>query len=132
MAARYNGTTKEKCATILVLINDKPLIYDPNLGPTKGMGIPDTVQVPREDDKFMHGVDKGKWVYDVGWKRDKGPIILQEHDNVVDFKAIYINRDWLPTDANGNFDKKWQMDARPCERVGSSSSSRPSGSPSSS
>lgn len=104
MAARYDsGGALKKKATVTVKINGNPVLTRigiPNFQPT-GNKIPD---------KYLAGPYKDQWVYGTtgtGWTRDSGYILLQEHDNMVQFRDIRINPDWLPMDSGG-FDAGWQ------------------------
>ena len=49
--------------------------------------------------------------YGSGWKMDRGPLVLQEHDNKVEFKDIKIDLSWKPKKADDSFDDAWQQDA---------------------
>ena len=124
MSPRYNGATRVRCATISVRINGTAVL-------TK-VAIPNALnQASQEDDKYKHGPKQGQWIYCPGWKREKGYLILQEHDNMVDFKEIKIDAGWLPGGAVA-FDKSWQREHNgttcvdpgplPCEPSSSSSS----------
>ncbi len=104
MAARYDSAgILQKKATITVKINGNPVMTHvgiPNFQPT-------TNKVP---DKYLAGPNKGQWVYGAtgtGWTRDSGYLLLQEHDNMVQFRDIRINLDWLPR-TSGVFDDWWQ------------------------
>ena len=104
MAARYDsGGALKKKATVTVKINGNAVLTHvgiPNFQPTDN-------KIP---DKYLAGPNKGQWVYGttgIGWTRDSGYILLQEHDNMVQFRDIRINPDWLPMDSGG-FDAGWQ------------------------
>ena len=104
MAARYDsGGALKKKATVTVKINGNAVLTHvgvPNFQPTDN-------KIP---DKYLAGPNKGQWVYGttgIGWTRDSGYILLQEHDNMVQFRDIRINPDWLPMDLGG-FDAGWQ------------------------
>jgi len=90
MAARYDaGGNRVRCPTITVKINGTAVL--------RKIGIANSMTNAREDDVYTHGPNKGAPLYCAGWKREKGPIFLQEHDNMVEFKEIEINPGYLFT-----------------------------------
>lgn len=102
MARRYDASgAVVKLATVTVKINDVTVLHR--------VGIANQMTVDRQDDDYLAGPNKGEPVYPGGvdWKREFGFILLQEHDNMVQFKDIRINPDWLPM-AGGQFDTSWQ------------------------
>lgn len=101
MARRYSGNTVVKLATVTVKINDTAVLTR--------IGFLDSMTANRQDDDYLAGPNKGDPIYPGGanWKREFGPIYLQEHDNMVEFKDITINPDWLPM-SSGVFDQGWQ------------------------
>ena len=102
MARRYDSNgSLTKLATVTVKINNVTVLH--------AFGIPNSMTSDRQDDEYLAGANKGDAVYPgtSGWKRESGFILLQEHDNMVEFKDIQINPDWLPL-ANGQFNSGWQ------------------------
>ena len=105
MACRYDGNGNlVKLATVSVKINTTSVLTH--------IGIPNSMTMNRQDDDYPAGPNKGNPVYPGGanWKREFGPIYLQEHDNMIEFKDIRINPDWLPLKDDGTFDTEWQED----------------------
>ena len=105
MACRYDGNGNlVKLATVSVKINTTSVLTH--------IGIPNSMTMNRQDDDYPAGPNKGNPVYPGGanWKREFGPIYLQEHDNMIEFKDIRINPDWLPLNDDGTFDTEWQED----------------------
>jgi hypothetical protein len=47
--------------------------------------------------------------YNLDYKIDIGPLVLQEHDNQVEFKGIKLDLTWKPTTQGGEFDAAWQQ-----------------------
>lgn len=102
MARRYDASgTVVKLATVTVKINNVTVLHR--------VGIGNSMTSNQQDDDYLAGPNKGDPVYPGGnnWKREFGFILLQEHDNMVQFKDIRINPDWLPM-AGGQFDSSWQ------------------------
>lgn len=101
MAARFssnNVNNKVKCATIRVVLNGVEI--------HPKWGYKDTPQ----GTTLVEDLDpSGQPVYQQGWFREIGPIILQEHDNIVDFRGIEIDAGWLPM-SGGSFNSGWQFD----------------------
>ncbi len=100
MAPRYDATgEKVRCATITVKINGKSVYTH--------LGIPDRTGRFKEG----HWGKVADTRYGMGWEMGKGPIVLQEHDNKVQFKNIQINPAWIPTVGGGKddpFSTTWQ------------------------
>ncbi|MEQ8787464.1 MAG: DUF1080 domain-containing protein, partial [Pirellulaceae bacterium] len=104
MSPRYNAAgTKVKNATITVKVNTT----DPEKAAFVAYGL------DNRTGRFAEGhwgkVDDNR--YGMGWTKDIGPIVLQEHDNHVEFRNIEINPGWHPTIGGvtqGQFDPCWQ------------------------
>lgn len=104
MARRYNASgAVVKDATVTVKINNVTVLHR--------CANKNKMTEEQQDDDYLAGPNKGDPVYPGGdgWKREFGFILLQEHDNMVQFKDIRINPDWLPL-AGGQFDTAWQRD----------------------
>lgn len=102
MARRYNGAGQVvKLATVTVKINGTRVLHH--------VGIPISMTNSTQNDDYLAGPKKGDPIYQGGdnWTRECGAIYLQEHDNMIEFKDIRINPDWLPM-KDGQFDSGWQ------------------------
>jgi hypothetical protein len=99
MSARYENDKEVKLATISVTLNTKRVIDRVGLGsPSGNRAAPGSFgQVPDTN-------------YGKGWKVNQGPLLLQEHDNKVEFRGLLIDVGWKPVTGSG-FDPKWQRDA---------------------
>lgn len=100
MSPRYDaGGKKVRCATITVKINGQSVYSH--------LGVPDRTGRSKEGDWGKIPDNH----YGKGWDKDRGPIVLQEHDNHVEFRNIRINPAWVPTKGGGSddpFEDKWQ------------------------
>lgn len=103
MSPRYENGVIVKQATITVKINTE----ESSEAAVVAYGIEGNTG------RFPEGV-WGKILdnrYGMGWEKAVGPIVLQEHDNQVEFRDIRINAGWYPTRdeiENGEFDRCWQ------------------------
>lgn len=80
MSARFTAAgIKTRWATISVLVNGQNV--QTHVGWSTGSDAYNLI----DDD-----------VYGQGWKKSSGPILLQEHDNPVQFKNVTLNPKWLP------------------------------------
>ena len=102
MARRYNSSGMPvKFATITVKVNGVTVLHRAR--------IDNSMTANRQSDTYQAGPRKGNPIYPggEGWTRECGFILLQEHDNMVQFENIRINPDWLPMEDN-EFKTSWQ------------------------
>jgi hypothetical protein len=85
---------RKKCSTIKITLNEdenNPIVIHDRIGLSNAnrTGFEETEDLVQDN------------VYDEGWCKARGPIMLQEHDNRVQFYGIHIDPTW-----NGGTD--WQ------------------------
>jgi hypothetical protein len=79
MSPRYADTVKKKKATVSVRLNSEYLHEKQGINTNTG----------QKAERSMGEINDN--VYGMGWKKAIGPVVLQEHDNRVEFKEILIN-----------------------------------------
>jgi hypothetical protein len=101
MSARYHGRAPAKLATFSVKINDQFVL--------QRQGIAVKTSGSRNAPGYFGRIADVR--YAEGYKMDVGPLVLQEHDNQVEFKGLTLDLSWMPKKSDDSFDEAWQEPA---------------------
>ncbi len=100
-----NWNSRQKKATISVKLNN--VLVHNKVGLNCGTG---NTRSSWPENKYWEKGKRDKLYTSLGkkWVQTVGPIMLQEHDNRVQFTGIEVNRGWYP-ESGGTFDPTWQV-----------------------
>jgi len=106
---KRRGETKK--ATVSVKINGVFVQGTAIAGKSFGTGV--AIEDRTSGSRFVENPAPGGTVADnlygvANWVLNQGPIVLQQHDNFVQFQNIKITPGWKPTTGTGAFDAEWQ------------------------